>query len=515
MVGGRLLDVGGEFPATLEVADSVRTREPVLAVVTTNLVDVDDLVDQLDQITGIVLIEFVSPVDGVAERHGVDRSPLAEPIRREPTPGADQDRVEVEVREQLLQSLHGLGVECAGSATHVCDLGRSLGLPEDRRPELAADWNNAALPESERIADGPDGRPPRHVTILTRQTALCGSIVTLGQPVGAFEGGPVSRLPQDKFRVFVSHKSDDAELAEVVAEELRNLAPDRIECWVSGEALTAGMDWEREIKKQLAQSHLLVLLFTTPQHTWDWCLYEVGLYVRFDVEDVTSVACLFDPSGSPPAPLNQVQCVRASSDRIAKQLLRPLCTQTWDMSDTWQRGALLPTVSDDVVTAAAERIAETFDRHLAPPASGSSDDRYRYRPCHRIVLDLEHCVQTPPWNGIPRHARVVTGRDDTTSYTLSLFRAHDGKAAWTWGDLVEEVEGTDAPWLRDLDQSFLQSLSRHLWSPSMELMEVWQPDAGQRRTYRPIVYEVVRQVSDDAPVEVTILLLPDDWGVSD
>ena len=77
------------------------------------------------------------------------------------------------------------------------------------------------------------------------------------------------------------------------------------------EALTAGVDWDREIKKQLArETTCSSLLFTTPQHTWDWCLYEVGLFVRFEVDDVVSVACLFDPNGSPPAPLNQVQCVR-------------------------------------------------------------------------------------------------------------------------------------------------------------------------------------------------------------
>jgi hypothetical protein len=324
----------------------------------------------------------------------------------------------------------------------------------------------------------------------------------------------VSRLPQDIFRIFISHKSDDAELAELVAAELRALVPDRLECWVSGEALTAGMDWDRQIKKQLAQSHLLVLLFTTPQHTWDWCLYEVGLYVRFDVEDVTSVACLFDPAGAPPAPLLQVQCVRAAPEAIARQLLRPLCTQTWDMSDTWQRGALLPTVSDDAVSAAAERIAEAFERHVAPPTSAPIEDSYRYRPCHRIVLDLEPCVPSAPWSGIPRHAKVVAGRDATTSYTLSLFRAHDGAEAWTWGDLVDEVDGADSPWLRDLDQAFVQSLARHLWSPSMELMQVWQPDAHHLRTYRPVIYEVVRRSSDDAPIEVTLLLLPDDTAAT-
>ncbi len=318
------------------------------------------------------------------------------------------------------------------------------------------------------------------------------------------------RLQQDTFTVFVSHKSADEELADLVAEELRNLAPGLVECWVSGQALTAGVDWERQIKKQLAQSHLLVLLFTTPHHTWDWCLYEVGLFVRFEVDDVVSVACLFDPNGSPPAPLEQVQCVPASWEDVAKRLVRPLCTQTWNMSDTWQRGALAPDVSDDVVEGAAKRIAAAFHRTIAQSTSGRGDDVDRYQPCHRIVLDLRHCSSSDICDGIPLDARVVEGAEDTTSYTLSLFRAHDGKASWTWADLVEEVDGRNSAWLRDLDQSFVQSLSRHLWSPSMELMEVWRPDSDRRRTYRPVVYELVRRTSDGLPVEVTILLLPDD-----
>jgi hypothetical protein len=321
------------------------------------------------------------------------------------------------------------------------------------------------------------------------------------------------RLQQDTFNVFVSHKSDDKELANLVADELGKLAPDLIQCWVSGRALTAGTDWDRQIKKQLARSHLLILLFTTPHHTWDWCLYEVGLFVRFEADDVVSVACLYDPNGAPPAPLNQVQCVRALATDIAQQLIRPICTETWNMSDTWQRGALLPDVTDDVVSEAAQRIAEGFDRVLSASARRPGPDVYRYRPCHRIVLNLEACTPTDEWVGIPRAARVVEGFDDTTSYTLSLFRAHDGKSAWTWGDLVDEVDGRDARWLRDLDEAFVQSLTRHLWAPSMEVLEVWQPDAARHRTYRPILHEVARRVADDTPVEVTIVLVPDERAV--
>lgn len=318
------------------------------------------------------------------------------------------------------------------------------------------------------------------------------------------------RMSQDTFRVFISHKSDDAELAKVVAAELDGLAPGRIRCWVSGDDLAAGADWEREIKRELAQSHLLVLLFTTPHHTWDWCLYEVGLFIRFEADEVTAVACLYGTDATPPAPLHQVQCVRATAEALTQQLLRPLCTQTWEVSDTWQRGALLPDVSDDVLATTAKRIARKFRYVLERAQPDATDDTYTYRPCHRIVLDLTHCGPTMSWKGIPRDARVIQGTDATTSYTLSLFRAHEGMSAWKWGDLIDEVGGDDEAWRRDLDASFLHSLTRRLWVPSMEVMRVWQPDGHQDRTYRPIVYEVERRVHGDEAVSATILLVPDE-----
>ena len=87
---------------------------------------------------------------------------------------------------------------------------------------------------------------------------------------------------EDVFKVFISHKHEDHALAIAVKEALEGLQPGRVDCFVSGVDITAGMDWRREIRSALGQSHLLVLLFTAPSKNWDWCLYEAGLYTRFD-----------------------------------------------------------------------------------------------------------------------------------------------------------------------------------------------------------------------------------------
>ena len=89
----------------------------------------------------------------------------------------------------------------------------------------------------------------------------------------------MARLAEDRFRIFVSHKHEDHALAVAVQQALEGISP-KIECFVSGVSIAAGADWNHEIRSSLAQSHLLILLFTRPTATWDWCLFETGLFTR-------------------------------------------------------------------------------------------------------------------------------------------------------------------------------------------------------------------------------------------
>ena len=124
------------------------------------------------------------------------------------------------------------------------------------------------------------------------------------------------------------------------------------------------------------------------------------------------------------------------------------------------------------------------------------------------MLDLPADGDHVSWAGIPLDSRVVEGIDETTSYTLSLFRAHEGPAAHTWHDLVAEVDGIDADWRTDLDHNFMNCLAQRLWAPSNAVIEAWEPDSGRHRAYRPVLYDVERRINDHRPVRATILLSP-------
>ncbi|MFZ0255469.1 MAG: toll/interleukin-1 receptor domain-containing protein [Gammaproteobacteria bacterium] len=315
-------------------------------------------------------------------------------------------------------------------------------------------------------------------------------------------------LNDDVFTIFISHKHDDHALAVEVKKAMEGLSPGLIDCFVSGIDITAGMDWRHEIRSVLARSHLLVLLFTAPSKNWDWCLYETGLYTRFERTEVGSVVCLFNPGQATPSPLADLQGVPADTDKV-RAFLDLFCRQTWQLSDDWRRGALAPTIEPDQVEGAARAIAEAFRR------SGAASTYY---PCHRVVLALSESDDIT--SGIPESARVMEGPNDTSGYTMSLFDLAGGTGMRTWGDLLRAVDGTEADWRRELDAHFLQGLDEKLFPPMEGRMRAGRTSRVAERLYRPIVYSIVRgpavaPVLDDAaktnrrPRSVTIVFVPE------
>jgi hypothetical protein len=289
------------------------------------------------------------------------------------------------------------------------------------------------------------------------------------------------RIADDKFRVFISHKHEDHALATAVTAAIESLNPELIDCFVSGVDIPAGVDWRREIRSVLAKSHALVLLFTAPSNNWDWCLYETGLYTRFDENDVHSVICLFSPGGASPSPLADLQGVPADSSKV-RAFLDTLCRRTWEVSDDWHRGALAADITERKLDKAASAIADAFRR------SGSASTYY---PCHRLVLSLSEDDDIT--RGIPEKARVLVGPNDTSGYTLSLFDLAGGEPATrTWGDLLQAVGGTEAAWRRELDSHFLLALDEQLFPPIKAGMRAGVTSRSEQRVYRPILYSIVR-----------------------
>ena len=316
--------------------------------------------------------------------------------------------------------------------------------------------------------------------------------------------------PSDRFRIFISHKHDDHAFAESLERQLEGLS-DRIKCFVSGVNLTAGADWNAEIRSQLLVSHLLILLFTEPSKNWDWCLYEAGLFTSLGEEH--SVVCLYRAEDGSPRPLSNLQGVPVEPQAV-QRFLTQLCEQTWLIAQKWRMGALHPKVDSARVAQLATTIVDAFPRRAATAPAGP----LTHFPCHRVVLDLRQIDTITA--GIPLDARVVEGEGATSTFTLSLFNLTQGLRSRTWGDLVEATDKERRSWLADLDFRFDAALKEQLFSPSkttpMPLVDAYT--GLRKRSYRPVLYEILRERVRRAdgtagrdelrPVQLTLVLDP-------
>jgi hypothetical protein len=277
---------------------------------------------------------------------------------------------------------------------------------------------------------------------------------------------------------------------------------------VSASDVSAGSDWNIEIRSQLARSHLLILVFTEPSRNWDWCLYEAGLFTSIGMAEDRSVVCLYEPQGAAPRPLSNLQGVPVQADAV-QLFLTELCKETWRIAREWRLGALVPRVARGIVEQASAEIVEAF------PGCGMAD--LTYHPCHRLVLDIGAIENVGA--GIPHDALIVEGEGATSAFTLTLFNLAHGQRAWTWGDLVDAAGGAAASWHTELDQHFVTALNEQLFSPSTTMIPLWDPWRLRRRGYRPILYEIVREgrprspgdavpARNGRPLRITIVLDP-------
>lgn len=315
---------------------------------------------------------------------------------------------------------------------------------------------------------------------------------------------------REPFRIFISHKHDDHDAADKIAKALVRL-DDQIKCFVSGTHLVAGSDWNAEIRTQLMESHLLLLLFSEPSKNWDWCLYEAGLFTSLG--DEHSVVCLYQAGGASPRPLKSLQGVPVEQEKLESFLLS-LCTETWRVARKWRFGAMSQSVAPERVQLAVAEILQNFPQTRGISAPVPILTHY---PCHRLVLDL--CGLDDTHDHIPDGARVIEGEGATSTFTMSLFNLTRGLRHRTWKDLVAATDDPNGKWLADLNQRYAAAMREELFSPSlitpMPLIDAY---TGQRRrSYRPVLYEIQRAPAADPaatgpeslkPLQLTLVLDP-------
>ena len=84
-----------------------------------------------------------------------------------------------------------------------------------------------------------------------------------------------------KPQVFISHKHSDAEIAQALASAIRKWTGAGVRIFLSSSGIDqrpeAGRRLNEQLQKALAESDLLILVYTTADLDWSYCLWECGV----------------------------------------------------------------------------------------------------------------------------------------------------------------------------------------------------------------------------------------------
>lgn len=301
-------------------------------------------------------------------------------------------------------------------------------------------------------------------------------------------------MPQktsNKVKVFISKKEKDARLTEKIKDSLSVYGAGRL-AFFDSQMIPPGEDWLRCIKRTLAESDLLLLLFTGPSEKWDWPLYEVGIFTPIANRKPKPVICWYPPVGEPPEPLQHVQAVPAETEAMAAFLKAFYGTSEITRVEPPLNKPFAE--NEEAILALAEKICEIF-----VPDEGNDHEAIFYNRRIKLMLDPARVNG----DGIPAEAEVEA--DPTTLEIFDLQSSPPNGGLWTWAKLEEMMKACGSTeWIEELSEAVRRACQGEGLRPPAETLS----SLSSQKVYRATVHSRKLHAANRMSLEVLFIQQP-------
>jgi hypothetical protein len=290
----------------------------------------------------------------------------------------------------------------------------------------------------------------------------------------------------DRIKFFISKKDKDEAIARRIKTRLELYGANQLVFFAS-EDIPKGSDWFDWIRMRLKESDLLILIFTDPSASWDWCLYEVGLFTPLSEELRKPIVCLHATGTEPPSPLKYLQAVKAESAKM-KEFLRDLFgTNTIIRTETPINSPFAQ--NEEELTAVSEFICSEL-RQTGDP------DRVYYNRFFKLFINSSELDPKKI------HPEAKLQADRLSMEVFGLQHKPPGGGLWTWRKIEDKMRGQH-------NDSWIDDLAKAVYAASEG--EVLRPISGlvtsltSGKVYRPNVNR--RDRADDGSLTLKIILV--------
>lgn len=201
-----------------------------------------------------------------------------------------------------------------------------------------------------------------------------------------------TRPPDQKPRLFISHRHDDSDIADVVRSFINSRSGGRVAVFQSSSSMADGPRIGRQLNKELMtnlwQANLLVLLYTAPDQDWSYCMWECG--VALDPSSPITRIVLFQCSGTSPSLFADQVRVNVRNLVDIQKFTNEFLTSPDFFPNHGQAMTGFQPNGAEVLEAAQE----LYDRMQAvAPADGSDPEEWPPYPYFQLELTAEQVRQ--------------------------------------------------------------------------------------------------------------------------
>lgn len=295
-------------------------------------------------------------------------------------------------------------------------------------------------------------------------------------------------MTKDQIQVFISRKEKDRETAQRIKRQLSLYAADRLTFFTS-EDIPKGDKWKPTILEKLSEADLLILLFTDPSTSWDWCLYEVGVFTTFDPKVQKPIVCLHSPRINPPGPLMDVQAVKVEKESVEDFLKKFYGTS----QITRKTPPLSKTLAGnkDTIGMLADFICNEFKPLTGP-------NIYYNR---RILLTVK--PENLKADVIPANSEVESDR-----LTLEIFRLLQPTGRernWKWGKLEKMMKDDgQGDWISEFSEAIYCACQGEVLRPIRSKLR----SLSSGKEYRPNINQRYKNPDGTSTLEVLFIHQP-------
>jgi len=313
-------------------------------------------------------------------------------------------------------------------------------------------------------------------------------------------------------KIFISHRHADKKIADALRLVLNEWGLHHVfQSSMPEMGISPGKGLTDELKKQLSEANLLILIFTQADEDWSYCMWECG--VATDPKNVRTKVIVFQCTDQIPSVYEGQVRVKVAPDYVDD--IRGFTKRLHLEEDFF-----LSRVED-------EEIPEPFDAHIdervlkkrtqdifeslsAVIPKGRRTENYRWDHLNiRVPTDIARRIKEESYKlmrpVILESAEIL---DNSSKGALRQFGFHQYAGILTLSKLVNrwkyerEDKTSSTTWANELCREIWNTLNGYPPVPSVDAIRHLHKDT--RRWYRPIT-AVVRILPDDA-IELDVLL---------